>query len=538
MSDSPLIHGSCGGKCDGRVDRVDERHVHRLLGAPHVGRERGEQHAERVGDGEHGLGAPEQPPAHVVVGRQREPRQPRSAPRDRRLQPPGQRAQPQRRRARRPRRAARARRRSAARRRRHVQRRGHPDQPGHQQQPDDLQAQAGARGGARARARSAARPAGRPPRSAGRVPEPRACGRGGYLWSPMSLYDHVADLPLKIEGYALERLARTVSSGFERVSTCSRCSGGGAEGRGEDVTYEAEAQDAQQAAGPVLELAGEWTFGSFSEHLGDARSLPRLQARAARLPPLPALGLRVGGARPRAAPGRQVAARRCSAATPSRSRSSCPRAWASRRRSSRSTRRLARYPELRFKLDATPDWSDELIAELQATGAVDSIDFKGAYKGTVVDVQTDPELLPARSPRRSRTPGSRTPTSRPRRRAARSPPTRTGSPGTRRSTSVDDILAAPVMPRTVNLKPSRFGSLRGAVRGLRVLRAARDGRLRRRPVRARRRPRPRPAAGRAVPPDAPNDIAPGGYDALDPEPGLPRQPARGRPGAHRLPPAP
>ena len=39
----------------------------------------------------------------------------------------------------------------------------------------------------------------------------------------------------------------------------------------------------------------------------------------------------------------------------------------------------------------------------------------------------------------------------------------------------------------------------GAVRRLRVLRAARDGRLRRRPVRARRRPRARPVAGRAVP---------------------------------------
>ena len=46
-------------------------------------------------------------------------------------------------------------------------------------------------------------------------------------------------------------------------------------GRGEDVTYEPEAQDAQLAAGPVLELAGEWTFDSFSEHLGDARHSSR-----------------------------------------------------------------------------------------------------------------------------------------------------------------------------------------------------------------------------------------------------------------------
>ena len=38
-------------------------------------------------------------------------------------------------------------------------------------------------------------------------------------------------------------------------------------------------------------------------------------------------------------------------------------------------------------------------------------------------------------------------------------------------------------------------------------------------------------------PDAPNDIAPAGYDALDPEPGLPASPLEPRPRAHRLPPA-
>ena len=55
--------------------------------------------------------------------------------------------------------------------------------------------------------------------------------------------------------------------------------------------------------------------------------------------------------------------------------------------------RLARlYPSLRFKLDATADWSDELIAELAATGAVDSVDFKGQYHGTSVDTVPDAAL--------------------------------------------------------------------------------------------------------------------------------------------------
>ncbi len=92
----------------------------------------------------------------------------------------------------------------------------------------------------------------------------------------MSLYDLIAPLPLRIEGYSLDGLARTVSSGFERKSTIIALAGAGEEGRGEDVTYEAEAHDAQLQAGPVLDLAGEFTFDSFSEHLGDARPLPRL----------------------------------------------------------------------------------------------------------------------------------------------------------------------------------------------------------------------------------------------------------------------
>ena len=55
-------------------------------------------------------------------------------------------------------------------------------------------------------------------------------------------------------------------------------------------------------------------------------------------------------------------------------------------------RRLDAYPTLRFKLDPTSDWTDELIAELVETGAVDSVDFKGLYKGTVVDQPPDPDL--------------------------------------------------------------------------------------------------------------------------------------------------
>src|SRR3954447_20327371 len=90
----------------------------------------------------------------------------------------------------------------------------------------------------------------------------------------MSLYDSVADLPLTIEDYSLELLTRTVSSGFERVSTTIVLRGGGEEGRGEDVTYETEAHEAQIAAGPVLDVAGEWTFDSFSKGLAALDTFP------------------------------------------------------------------------------------------------------------------------------------------------------------------------------------------------------------------------------------------------------------------------
>ena len=94
---------------------------------------------------------------------------------------------------------------------------------------------------------------------------------------------------------------------------------------------------------------------------------------------------------------------------------------------------LERYPGTRFKLDPTNTWTDELMAELAATGAVDSVDLKGHYKGTPVDVVTDadmyrkvaqafpdawiedPDLTIPRRPRRWRA-------------------STTGSPGTRRST--------------------------------------------------------------------------------------------------------
>ena len=73
----------------------------------------------------------------------------------------------------------------------------------------------------------------------------------------MSLYDHVRDLPLVIEGYTLDGLTKDVSSGFTRKCTLIQLAGAGEEGVGEDVTYAAEEHDLQIEHGAVLPLAGE-----------------------------------------------------------------------------------------------------------------------------------------------------------------------------------------------------------------------------------------------------------------------------------------
>ncbi len=73
------------------------------------------------------------------------------------------------------------------------------------------------------------------------------------------------------------------------------------------------------------------------------------------------------------------------------------------------SKRLERYPDLEFKLDPENDWTPELIEEIRGLAPVRVLDLKGHYRGTPVDVETDPELYRP-SPRRSRRPTSRTPT--------------------------------------------------------------------------------------------------------------------------------
>ncbi len=271
-------------------------------------------------------------------------------------------------------------------------------------------------------------------------------------------YARLAQLPLVIDGYSLEGLTRRVSTGFRRFTTVFRLSGAGHEGVGEDVSYEAGEHRRLQRAGSALPLAGRWTLDRFSQALEAIDLFPErapadgasgnyrrwaveaaaldLALRQAGLSLHDALGLRPDplrfvvslnlGNEPRCEP--LVCRRACCSA-------------------------------VRFKLDATSAWTDDLLDCLAASGMVAAVDFKGVYQGTLSETRTDPELY--------------------RRVADALPDVWLEDPDLRdvaasealavhrsRVTwdapihSVADIAGERWRARAVNIKPSRFGTLR------------------------------------------------------------------------------
>jgi hypothetical protein len=121
-------------------------------------------------------------------------------------------------------------------------------------------------------------------------------------------------------------------------------------------------------------------------------------------------------------------------------------------------RRLDPYPWVRFKLDPTSSWDEQLIAQLVDTGAVDSVDFKAYYTGTVVDQPPDPvlyERVVSAFPAAWIEDPALTPETEPvlaahRERFSWDAPIH----------SIADIEALPYPPKMVNIKPSRLGGLR------------------------------------------------------------------------------
>jgi len=338
----------------------------------------------------------------------------------------------------------------------------------------------------------------------------------------VALYDAVSNLPLEVDSYELERLELVVSPEFTRITTLVHLRGGGEEGIGEDVTYTAE----DHPPPGDLALAGAYTLDSFSQHLDELElftaepSMPawrdyrRWAFESAALD----LALRQAGRSLAEAVGREprpvtfVSSKRL--ADPQSAGQLEP--W------------LELYPSLRFKLDPMSSWDDRLVAELAATGAVDSVDLKGQYEGTVVDQPPDPELY-RRVVEGFPTAWIEDP--------AITPETRPVlEPHADRITwdapihSVEDIEGLPWAPRSINIKPSRFGSVRRlfgaydycAEKGIA---AYGGGQWELGPGRGHIQ-----YLASLFHPDAPNDVAPGGYNAREPRPGLPVSPLEPAPG--------
>jgi hypothetical protein len=315
----------------------------------------------------------------------------------------------------------------------------------------------------------------------------------------VSTYDRVKDLPLEIDGYELEPLEQEVARGFTLRRTVVVLRGGGEEGRGEEVDYNPTIQEEFQARRGELPLAGAHTLDSFSLLQSGQTEYRRWALESAALD----LALRQAGTSLGEAIGR----------TPK------PLRFVVSTRVANVTRWLELYPGTRFKLDPDRDWTDGVIE--QVAGVVDTTDFKGIYRGDF-GAPPDPELYtrivaafpeawiedPALTPDTSRVLDAH------RRRI-------TWDAGIH---EWSDVEALPFKPLCLNSKPSRFGSVRRlfdfydacereniAIYG--------GGQFELGPGRAQIQ-----LLASLFHADAPNDVAPSGYNATGPVAGLPVSP--------------
>lgn len=338
--------------------------------------------------------------------------------------------------------------------------------------------------------------------------------------STATLWPRLAELPLFVGSCRYERLEPGPGFGEARANRLVCLAGEGGEGLGEDITlFIAEA--------PELALAGTWTLGGFCEHLAGLEQwaeppewnlAPGFRTWAYESAALD-LALTQAGLALHEVLGREP---RPVSFVNSLGLGYPPSPVT-------ILRRLERYPDLRFKLDAKVGWTPSVVAALAETGAVHTIDFKGQYGFDVEDVAALvglyemaldafgeavledphdlPEIGPLIGPHAAR--------------VAYDAPI----------TTVADLDATPLQARTFNIKPSRIGSLRELFalyaacqeRGLAMygggmgeLGVAR-GQIQ--------------LLASLFHPGAPNDIAPPGYNAVDPAAGLPTSPLDPSPAA-------
>ncbi len=269
----------------------------------------------------------------------------------------------------------------------------------------------------------------------------------------MTLYDEVADLPLEIDACSFEPHERETSSEFTRVATEIHLSGDGETGKGEDVTYDAD--DQHGLADAAFDLTGSYTFDEFSTTISEMELFPvgpsRADFRHYRQWAFESAALDLAL--------RQADTDLASVLT--RTPEPVQFVVSTRLGEPPSAERVQHWldidSELGFKLDATPEWDDDLVAELASTGQVRIVDMKAQYKEAEVNQSPDADLY---------------------RRVADGLPDVViedpaytdetadvlDSVGERLSwdapiTGVESIESRPFEPQWLNIKPSRFGSV-------------------------------------------------------------------------------
>jgi hypothetical protein len=325
----------------------------------------------------------------------------------------------------------------------------------------------------------------------------------------MSLWDRLAELEVEVDACTTERLSVDVSTQFTRVTTVVSLRGRGREGVGEDVTYTAEDHDWF----PAVEPTGKTTLADLSGALESTeffRGQPRMPASAdyrrwALESAALDLALRQNDLTLGEAVGREYGPVRFVVSTRADAF-----AW------------LAHDPELELKLDPENDWDRRLMERLAATGRVRVLDLKAYYRGTPVDVEPDPELY--------RAVAEIFPD------AVIEDASLDGACGevwngeeARLSFdapvhSLADLLGLPVKPGWLNVKPSRFGTIRRLLECIdhceaEGVRMYGGGQFELGPGR-----RQIQLLASIFHADAPNDVAPAGYNVRAAVPGLPESP--------------
>jgi L-alanine-DL-glutamate epimerase-like enolase superfamily enzyme len=268
-------------------------------------------------------------------------------------------------------------------------------------------------------------------------------------------YELLAQLPIRIDRVSLAELQQVTTPEFTRRTTVIRLHGDGEAGVGEDSTPTVPGGVSLARSGLTFELRGDWTLASLSAHLDTldlAVTPPWLPSTFRRWGiESAALDLALRQA------GRSLASVLGIAPRPVRFVNSL-------RLTEPPTlepvfQRLNVQPGLRFKLDPTPGWNETLIAALAATRAVDIVDFKGQYPAEApIAVPPDVELYA--------------------RVADAFPDAWLEDPAVTAETesvlrrfadrvtwdvpigSVADIGRLPFVPRAINVKPARIGTVR------------------------------------------------------------------------------